>query len=86
MNAGHRRTLAAVFADPAGANIKWREVAALPRALGAEIESGRGSRVHVLLNDRPATFHRPHPRPDMDKGAVRAMRRFLLLAGCKPEV
>jgi len=84
MKEKHRRTLAAVFADPISANIKWRDIEAMLRALGADIEAGRGSRVHVLLNSVPATFHRPHPRPDTDKGAVKAIRRFLLAAGIRP--
>jgi hypothetical protein len=54
-------------------------------ALGGELVEGRGSRVMVFLHDAKATFHRPHPRPDTDKGALRAVRRFLLQAGVRPE-
>jgi hypothetical protein len=43
-----------------------------------------GSRVAVRLNDRVAVFHRPHPSPNMDKGAVRDLRRFLENAGITP--
>ena len=84
MNSKHRRTLAAVFADPISANIKWRDIEAMLRALGATIEEGKGSRVHILLEGKPATFHRPHPNPDTDKGAVKAMRRFLTETGKTP--
>ncbi|WP_308189086.1 MULTISPECIES: type II toxin-antitoxin system HicA family toxin [Nostoc] len=30
-----------------------------------------------------ATFHRPHPEKETDKGAVKSMRRFLTEAGIK---
>lgn len=81
MNAKHRRTLEAVFAQPVRANVRWTEIEALLLALGAERSEGRGSRVRFLLNGAEATFHRPHPQPDTDKGALKAVRRFLETAG-----
>ncbi len=84
MNRKHRKTLEAIFAHPARANIKWRDIEGLLKALGAEIEEGAGSRIHVLLNGVPATFHRPHPRPDTDKGAVSDVRDYLAAQGIKP--
>jgi hypothetical protein len=33
---------------------------------------------------RAAVFHRPHPRPETKKGAVDAVRQFLINAGVKP--
>jgi hypothetical protein len=81
----HDRTLAAIFTDPLPANVKWRDVEALFVALGGQLVEGRGSRVTVFLNDATATFHRPHPRPDTDRGALRAVRRFLLQAGVGPD-
>ena len=59
-------------------------MAALLRACGAEITEGKGSRVRIALNDVRAGFHRPHPRKETDKGAVKSMRRFLSEAGVKP--
>jgi hypothetical protein len=85
MSKNHERTLAAIFADPVPANVKWRDVEALFEVLGGELVDGRGSRVTVLLNEAKATFHRPHPRPDTDKGALRSVRRFLLQAGIQPQ-
>lgn len=76
----HRRTLAAVFEDPVRANVEWTDIEKLLRALGAELSEGRGSRVRVYLNGVRAVFHRPHPRKETDKGALRSMRRFLLEA------
>ena len=50
---------------------------AAPRPLGAELTEGSGSRVRIYLNGVRAVFHRPHPEPDTDKGALKSMRRFL---------
>jgi hypothetical protein len=80
----HDRTLAAVFATPARANVKWADIEALLRSKGATITQGRGSRVRVLLNGRHAVFHRPHPQPNTDKGALTSVRRFLTEAGITP--
>ena len=66
------------------ADLAWRDIETLFRALGAEIEEGAGSRVVVRLNKVRAVFHRPHPMPDTKKGAVRAVRAFLETAGVKP--
>jgi hypothetical protein len=80
----HRKTLEAIFEKPERANIAWRDVEALLIALGAEISEGSGSRVRVALNDVRAVFHRPHPRKETNKGAVKSVRRFLEAAGVKP--
>lgn len=84
MNKHHKKTLHSIFAHPISANIKWRDVESLLKSLGAVISERSGSRVAVLLNDRVAVFHRPHPGPNMDKGAVKDMRRFLESAGILP--
>ncbi|MCP4660782.1 MAG: type II toxin-antitoxin system HicA family toxin [bacterium] len=84
MKARHRSTLIALFADPVRASIPWRDVEGLFRALGAEVSEGRGSRVRVELAEAEAVFHRPHPRKETNKGAVKAVRRFLLATGVEP--
>jgi hypothetical protein len=81
MNAAHRKTLAAIFAEPVKSGVRWRDIEALFAALGAEIEEKRGSRVGVALNGVDAVFHRPHPQPETDKGALKSVRRFLIEAG-----
>ncbi len=81
---GHDKTKAAIFADPVKAGIKWKDIESLLKSLGAEITEGNGSRVRVALNGRRAVFHRPHPSPDTDRGAVKSVRRFLKEAGIKP--
>jgi len=84
MNSKNRKTLEAVFADPVRTDIKWADIEALFAARGGVLEEARGSRVCVELNGRTAHFHRPHPRPDTDKGAVKSVRRFLKNAGVTP--
>ncbi len=84
MGKKHRRTLAAIFAEPVRANVKWSDIEALLKTSGAEVSEGKGSRVRIALNGVRAVFHRPHPRKETDKGALRSMRRFLTEAGVTP--
>jgi hypothetical protein len=80
----HEKTLAALFAEPIGANIAWKDVESLLEFLRAEISEGRGSRVRVALNGRRATFHEPHPGKEIGKGTVQSVRVFLQAAGIRP--
>lgn len=57
--------------------IPWREIEALFIGLGAEISEREGSRVGVRLFGERRVFHRPHPSPMTDKGAVAAIREWL---------
>ena len=84
MDRKHRKTLEAIFEKPERANIAWRDIEALFTALGAEISEGSGSRVRVALKDVRAVFHRPHPRKETNRGAVKSVRRFLEAAGVIP--
>ena len=84
MDRKHLKTLEAIFEKPERANIAWRDIESLFIALGAEISEGSGSRVRVALKDVRAVFHRPHPRKETNKGAVKSVRRFLEAAGVKP--
>jgi hypothetical protein len=84
MGPKHRQTLKAIFEDPVRSNIVWRDIETMLKAAGAEISEGRGSRIRIFLNDVRAVFHRPHPKKETDKGAVKSMRRFLTEAGEKP--
>jgi hypothetical protein len=84
MRGRHYETLCAIFEDPVRANIHWQDIEAMLRHLGAELSEGRGSRVRIALNGARAVFHRPHPTPETDKGAVKSMRGFLIDAGVQP--
>jgi hypothetical protein len=80
----HRKTLEGIFAEPVQAGIPWRDLEALLMACDAEISEGQVSRVRVALNGVRAVFHRPHPQKETDKGAVKAVRRFLTEAEVTP--
>jgi hypothetical protein len=84
MNKKQRRTLGAIFADPVRSDVKWTDIESLLAACGGDVSEGRGSRVRVSLNGEYAVFHRPHPNPNTDKGALKAVRRFLIIAGVTP--
>ena len=84
LNNKQRKVLESIFTDPVPANINWNDVMSLFNALGATVARGKGSRVRVLLNDRAAVFHEPHPQKETDKGAVKSLREFLNNAGVKP--
>ncbi len=81
MRRKHFKTLKAIFENPIRSDVVWNDVEALLKTLGAEITEGSGSRVRIALNDIRAVFHRPHPRKEIDKGALRSMRYFLIGAG-----
>jgi len=84
MSSKHRKTLQVIFEDPVRANIPWADIEALFLSLGAERDEGSGSRIRFLLNGIRATFHRPHPQKETDRGAVRSVRKFLAEAGIRP--
>ncbi len=81
----HEKLLRRILVEPPPADVRWAEVEALLRFLGAELSEGRGSRVRVALGEVRALFHRPHPRPVVNRGALRSLRRFLVEAGVGPE-
>ncbi len=76
-----RKTLAAIFTKPVPQNIRWAAIQTLIRALGGKVYEREGSRVALELNGMVAVFHRPHPKPETDRNAVRDSRRFLESAG-----
>jgi hypothetical protein len=81
----HQKTLEAIYARPTSANIRWTAIESLLVELGAEIKEREGSRIAVVFpKNAPAVFHRPHPSPMADKGAVQAMRNWLESMGYKP--
>ena len=53
-------------------------------ALGADVSARAGSRVAVVLFGEVRVFHRPHPSPSTDKGAVASVRKWLELFEVKP--
>jgi len=77
MKRKHQKTLELIFARPVSANVQWRDIEALFVELGAEITEREGSRVAVVLFGEVRVFHRPHPSPNTDKGAVASIRKWL---------
>ncbi len=84
MRGKSKKTLENIFAIPIKSNIAWKGVESLFEVLNADISEGQGSRVRISLNGIRAVFHRPHPRKEIDKGALVSVRRFLKEAGIKP--
>ena len=83
MNNATRKTYYEVYKDPTQSNIKWTDIEAMLRSLGAEITEGNGSRIRVKLNGVRAVFHRPHPENTTEKGAVKSVRKLLDNAGVR---
>jgi HicA toxin of bacterial toxin-antitoxin, len=84
MKRKNQKTLDAIYARPVSANIQWRDIEALFIELGAEISEREGSRIAVVLFDEVRVFHRPHPSPDTDKGAVASIRKWFEQHGVAP--
>ena len=81
MKRKHAKTLELLFSRPVRGSIKWPDIEALFCSLGAEIIEREGSRIAVVLFDEVKVFHRPHPSPDTDKGAVTSIRKWLKMHG-----
>ena len=84
MKPKHQKTLELIFSRPVSGNIKWVDIEKLFTALGAEVSEREGSRVAVFLFNEVRIFHRPHPTPDTDKGAVTSIRKWLEMHGVTP--
>jgi len=65
------KVLQQIFNHPISGNIKWNDIVSLFLTLGADISEAEGSRVCVRLFGDRRVFHRPHPSPNTDKGAVK---------------
>jgi len=83
MNSKQLKILKYVFENPIRGDVLWSDIENLLIALGASLSEGNGSRVRIILNGTYAVFHRPHPRKEIDKGALKSVRRFLIEAGVK---
>jgi len=77
MKRKNQKILELIFHRPVSGNIKWADIESLFIELGAEISEREGSRVGVRLFNTRKVFHRPHPSPKTDKGAVASIRGWL---------
>ena len=84
MNATHRKTLVAIFADPISKSLEWRRIEALLVAIDCRVIEGSGSRVRFEKDGIIAAFHRPHPVKEAKPYQVRDARQFLENLGVRP--
>ena len=84
MKRKHHITLVQIFARPVSGSVRWADVEALFVGLGAEVSEREGSHVGIVLFGEVRVFHRPHPSPDTDKGAIASIRKWLESHGVKP--
>ena len=84
MNNKQRKTLEAIWAEPANGNLDWGRIETLLVGLGCRVIEGAGSSVTFDHEGRRATFHRPHPGKEALRYRVKAVREFLLRLEIKP--
>ena len=84
MKRKHQKTLEQIYKRPTSATIVWNDIESLLKALGAKVTERAGSRVAVVLFGEVRVFHRPHPSPNTDKGAVASIRKWLEIYEVKP--
>ena len=84
MKRKHQRTLELIYKRPTSDNIRWKDDESLFKELGADVSERAGSRVAVVLFDEVRVFHRPHPSPNTDKGAIASIRKWLEYYEVKP--
>ena len=80
----HQRTLELIFSRPVSGDLPWRDIEAVFVELGAVVSERAGSRVAVVLFGEVSVYHRPHPSPDTDKGAVASNRKWFEEHGVTP--
>jgi len=81
MSHKHQRVLNAIFQEPISCNIHWRDIESLLHHLGANIQSGHGARMRVVLNGVEGTLHRPHHSGACSRHDIRGLREYLTSAG-----
>jgi hypothetical protein len=84
MNARHRKTLAAIMADPLPKSLPFRDVESLLRAIGCDVIEGGESRVTFSWNGRKWHTHRPHPEKETWPYQLRSLRPYLEKIVTKP--
>lgn len=84
MNRKHAKTLAILFEIPMRRDLRFAEVQALLRALGARILQREGSRVRITLDRFQLVMHAPHGGAPLKPYQVRDLRQLLTDAGVQP--
>lgn len=86
MSHKHAHLIQAIFHDPIGGNIHWREVESLLHHVGAGMEPLSGARFRVRLNGVEEVIHHPHHSNVLDRQDVKYLREFLARAGITPSL
>jgi hypothetical protein len=63
---------------------QYGDLEALFQELGGDVSERAASRVAVVLFGEVRVFHRPHPSPDTDKGAVASICKWFEEHGVTP--
>ncbi len=84
MNAKHRKTLIAVFAQPTSSSIVFSDIETLIVALGGEVTERAGSRVKITLGAEQWHCHRPQPGKEVRRYQVEEARELLQRVGIEP--
>jgi len=84
VNNRHRKTLAALFANPVPKNLAWADLESLLRNIGCEVIEGDGSRVGFECETMRLDLHRPHPGKEAKPYQIKLVRDFLIAAGVAP--
>jgi hypothetical protein len=82
LNSHHRRTVERIFAHPTSANIEWRQVDSLLRAIG-RVESDGNGKLHVRVGSAPEIVLEPGGK-DASVQTVVDLRGLLTRAGLGP--
>jgi len=83
MNHRHRKVLHALFAHPISANIDLKDVAAVFRELGGEVDHDNKGKLSVKLNGHSAHFSAAHH--SLPKDEVVQIRKFVEGCGIDPQ-
>jgi len=84
VNSKHKKTLAAIFAQPTSSAIVFSDIEGLIKVLGGTIAEREGSRVRIELNGVVWRCHRPHPGKEAKRYQVEEARELLKRVGIKP--
>ncbi|WP_366929915.1 type II toxin-antitoxin system HicA family toxin [uncultured Zhongshania sp.] len=84
MNSKQKRTLTAIFSDPASSTLAWKDIESLFISLSVDVIEGSGSRVRFHKDGHIASFHRPHPKKEAKPYQVKDARTFLKQLGVEP--
>src|SRR5262245_53878618 len=83
LDSHHRDTVEKLFARPTSANIEWRRVESLLRAIGSVEADGNG-KLHVTVGSEPELVLEPPHGKDVAVQTIVDLRHLLTRAGLAP--